>query len=140
MTFEYEAANEDELGLKLGDIVEFIEEEEVGWFKGRLNSKVGVFPSNFVEPYSEPAPATRSEPSKPEKPPPPAPIEEHTKGETGIDGLSSSTDDNRQPTKREILCGGLVYLCVGMWAGVYVHMCGLCVCVCVCVCVCSMSY
>lgn len=99
VTFEYEAANEDELGLKLGDIVEFIEEEEVGWFKGRLNSKVGVFPSNFVEPYSEPAPATRSEPSKPEKPPPPAPVEEHTKGETGIDGLSSSTDDNRQPTK-----------------------------------------
>ncbi len=45
-------------------IVEVIAEEEEGWFRGRLNNKEGVFPSNFVE--SNPVPA---EPT----PPPPEP-------------------------------------------------------------------
>ena len=98
MTFEYEAANEDELGLKTGDIVEFIEEEEIGWWRGRLNGKVGVFPSNFVEAITETAPS-RPE-TKPEKPPPPIPAEESTPGEVGVDGPSSD-DTVKPPTKRE---------------------------------------
>ena len=44
--------------------MEVIAEEEEGWFRGRLNNKEGVFPSNFVE--STPVPA---EPT----PPPAAP-------------------------------------------------------------------
>ena len=33
--------------------MEVLEEEEEGWWKGRIGSKEGVFPSNFVEEISE---------------------------------------------------------------------------------------
>ena len=49
MAFSYTADNNDELSLQLNDTVEIIDEEEEGWFRGRLNGKEGVFPSNFVE-------------------------------------------------------------------------------------------
>lgn len=47
----YDADNEDELSLKVGEMVNIIskEEEDPGWWKGELNGKVGVFPDNFVE-------------------------------------------------------------------------------------------
>ncbi|XP_042189117.1 CD2-associated protein isoform X1 [Callorhinchus milii] len=48
VTFDYIPQNEDELELKLGDVVEIIDEEEEGWWRGILNDKVGMFPSNFV--------------------------------------------------------------------------------------------
>lgn len=48
-TFEYEAANGDELTLKVGDVIEIISQEEEGWWEGTLNGKTGMFPNNFVE-------------------------------------------------------------------------------------------
>ncbi|XP_013887902.1 CD2-associated protein [Austrofundulus limnaeus] len=48
--FEYDALHEDELTLRLGDIIKnvcYIEEE--GWMEGELNGKRGVFPDNFVK-------------------------------------------------------------------------------------------
>lgn len=47
----YDAGNEDELTLKVGEIVNIINKdaEDPGWWKGELNGKVGVFPDNFVE-------------------------------------------------------------------------------------------
>ncbi|KAK2856573.1 hypothetical protein Q5P01_005308 [Channa striata] len=47
--FEYQPQNEDELELKLGEIIEITEEVEEGWWSGSLNGKVGLFPSNFVK-------------------------------------------------------------------------------------------
>ncbi|XP_070781842.1 CD2-associated protein [Enoplosus armatus] len=47
--FEYQPLNEDELELKVGDIVDIIEEVEEGWWSGSLNGKSGLFPSNFVK-------------------------------------------------------------------------------------------
>ncbi|XP_037541651.1 CD2-associated protein [Nematolebias whitei] len=47
--FEYQPLNEDELELKLGDIIEITEEVEEGWWSGTVNGKSGLFPSNFVE-------------------------------------------------------------------------------------------
>ncbi len=35
--------------LQLDDVVDFINEVEDGWWKGKLKGRVGVFPSNFVE-------------------------------------------------------------------------------------------
>lgn len=49
MTFDYEAQDQDELSLKVDDIVDIMGEEEQGWWKGQLGNKIGVFPSNFVE-------------------------------------------------------------------------------------------
>ena len=73
----YTAANEEELSLTLGDIVEVLGDDEKGWCRGRINGKEGVFPSEFVvsikeeeEPspynilsYTNPTPAS-SKPSK----------------------------------------------------------------------------
>lgn len=53
MAFSYGAENEDELSLEPGQIVEVIDEEEEGWWRGAVNGRQGVFPSNFVEPILE---------------------------------------------------------------------------------------
>nr|XP_033475612.1 CD2-associated protein isoform X1 [Epinephelus lanceolatus] len=47
--FEYQPQNEDELELKVGDIIDITEEVEEGWWSGNLNGKSGLFPSNFVK-------------------------------------------------------------------------------------------
>ncbi|KAM9444416.1 CD2-associated protein [Clarias gariepinus] len=47
--FEYLPQNEDELGLKVGDIIDITEEVEEGWWSGTINGKTGLFPSNFVK-------------------------------------------------------------------------------------------
>ncbi|XP_012682795.1 CD2-associated protein [Clupea harengus] len=51
--FEYVPQNEDELELKMGDIIEVTEEVEEGWWSGLLNGKFGLFPSNFVKEMEE---------------------------------------------------------------------------------------
>ncbi|XP_040576071.1 uncharacterized protein cindr [Lepeophtheirus salmonis] len=47
--FTYSPVQEDELELNINDIIECSGEAEDGWWKGNLNGKFGVFPSNFVE-------------------------------------------------------------------------------------------
>ncbi|XP_074478793.1 SH3 domain-containing kinase-binding protein 1 isoform X1 [Sebastes fasciatus] len=47
--FSYMPQHEDELGLKIGDVIEIIAEVEEGWWEGFLNGKTGMFPSNFTK-------------------------------------------------------------------------------------------
>lgn len=47
--YSYRENKPDELSLAVGDVIEIFEEVEEGWWRGKLNGKVGVFPSNFVE-------------------------------------------------------------------------------------------
>ncbi|KAJ8397665.1 hypothetical protein AAFF_G00436640 [Aldrovandia affinis] len=47
--FEYLPQNEDELEMKVGDVIEINEEVEEGWWSGTMNGKSGLFPSNFVK-------------------------------------------------------------------------------------------
>ncbi|XP_015206248.1 CD2-associated protein isoform X1 [Lepisosteus oculatus] len=47
--FEYFPQNEDELELKMGDVIDINEEVEEGWWSGTMNGKSGLFPSNFVK-------------------------------------------------------------------------------------------
>lgn len=47
--FEYDAENDDELSLKVGDIVAILAQEDEGWWEGEVGGKHGIFPSNFVE-------------------------------------------------------------------------------------------
>ena len=56
--FSYQPNHEDELELKLDDVVEFMGEVEDGWWRGKLKGKMGVFPSNFVEMISVRNPLT----------------------------------------------------------------------------------
>lgn len=51
--FDYDANHQDELTLKRGTQIEVITQDPKvsgsdGWWTGKVNDKVGVFPSNFV--------------------------------------------------------------------------------------------
>ncbi|KHJ96015.1 SH3 domain protein [Oesophagostomum dentatum] len=65
-TFAYTAAQDDELSLELGDIIEVLEEVEDGWSRGRQlrTGIVGMFPTNFVKPDVTPAAASHREEEK----------------------------------------------------------------------------
>uniref|UniRef100_A0A8C3RQL8 SH3 domain containing kinase binding protein 1 n=1 Tax=Chelydra serpentina TaxID=8475 RepID=A0A8C3RQL8_CHESE len=52
VAFSYMPQNEDELELKVGDIIEVMGEVEEGWWEGILNGKTGMFPSNFIKELS----------------------------------------------------------------------------------------
>ncbi|WKX88943.1 hypothetical protein Q1695_008524 [Nippostrongylus brasiliensis] len=65
-TFAYSAAQDDELSLELGDVIEVLEEVEDGWSRGRQlrTNIVGMFPTNFVKPDDPDQPeANRRTPS-----------------------------------------------------------------------------
>ncbi|GFO47281.1 Sh3 domain-containing kinase-binding protein 1-like [Plakobranchus ocellatus] len=47
--YEYIAEQEDELTLKVGDIITGVQTAEGGWWEGELNGKKGMFPENFVK-------------------------------------------------------------------------------------------
>lgn len=49
--FPYAPQNDDELELKVGDIIiiHSMELPDKGWWKGELRGKIGVFPDNFVK-------------------------------------------------------------------------------------------
>ncbi|CAL1546853.1 unnamed protein product [Lymnaea stagnalis] len=47
--YEYQAEQEDELTLKVGDIITNVTTAEGGWWEGELNGKKGMFPENFVK-------------------------------------------------------------------------------------------
>ncbi|XP_068426223.1 SH3 domain-containing protein 21 isoform X2 [Clinocottus analis] len=48
--FEFKAKTDDELDLKIGDVVVILrkETEDEGWWEGELNGRSGFFPDNFV--------------------------------------------------------------------------------------------
>jgi len=47
--FPYTGQYEDELSFEEGAIITVTAKEEEAWWRGELNGKVGVFPSNYVE-------------------------------------------------------------------------------------------
>ncbi|XP_078661962.1 nectin-4-like isoform X2 [Branchiostoma floridae x Branchiostoma belcheri] len=48
--YSYHPQEEDELELKVDDILEVVKgDDSGGWWYGRLGSKLGLFPSNYVE-------------------------------------------------------------------------------------------
>lgn len=49
--YPYTAMNEDELTFEAGAIISVIDKEDAAWWKGTLEGAVGVFPSNYVQPY-----------------------------------------------------------------------------------------
>ena len=44
---------EGELEFKRGDVIEVLERNDDGWWKGSLNGRQGIFPSNYVTHESE---------------------------------------------------------------------------------------
>ncbi|XP_073530202.1 CD2-associated protein isoform X2 [Phyllobates terribilis] len=80
--FDYVPQNEDELELKVGELLEITEEIEEGWWSGTCSGRSGLFPSNFVKEMDlsddgesqessedpEPASATVASPASPLSP------------------------------------------------------------------------
>ncbi|XP_026322213.1 SH3 domain-containing kinase-binding protein 1-like, partial [Hyposmocoma kahamanoa] len=61
--FSYQPANPDELALCVGDVLEVLGEVEEGWWQGRRQGRLGVFPSNFVVMLDPAPPAVPVEPA-----------------------------------------------------------------------------
>ncbi|XP_064627176.1 SH3 domain-containing kinase-binding protein 1-like isoform X2 [Lineus longissimus] len=61
VAYSYTPENQDELRLEVGEVVEVINEEEEGWWKGSLRGQQGLFPSNFVEMIAAPGEADENE-------------------------------------------------------------------------------
>lgn len=91
--FSYVPQHEDELELKIGDVIEIIAEVEEGWWEGILNGKTGMFPSNFTKEIltDSDTPSVDSQ-------------EETRSGRTNKDSPSSESDggDSRSETGSEI--------------------------------------
>ena len=47
--FDYDAEQANELSLKVGDIVQNVDQQDGGWWEGELNRKTGMFPASYVE-------------------------------------------------------------------------------------------
>ncbi|XP_021475998.2 SH3 domain-containing kinase-binding protein 1 isoform X4 [Oncorhynchus mykiss] len=56
-SFSYVPQNEDELELKIGDVINILGEVEEGWWEGSLNGKTGMFPSNFTRELEDTPPS-----------------------------------------------------------------------------------
>jgi len=73
--YDYDARAADELTFKRNELIEVIgvDDEDEGWYKGRLNGREGLFPNNYVHFLEDaPAAATKAAPTAP-TPPPTAP-------------------------------------------------------------------
>lgn len=58
--FDYEAQQDDELSLTVGDIIVNIRRDDGGWWEGELGGRRGFFPDNFVRVSNGTHPPTRS--------------------------------------------------------------------------------
>ncbi|KAI8870311.1 hypothetical protein GQ42DRAFT_104410, partial [Ramicandelaber brevisporus] len=53
--YDYKSDDESELTFYAGDIIQVQERKYKEWWQGELRGKVGIFPVNYVEPYTEPS-------------------------------------------------------------------------------------
>ncbi|XP_031430182.1 unconventional myosin-If [Clupea harengus] len=49
--YQYAGQDTDELSFNTGDIIELVNEDPSGWWRGRFHGKEGLFPGNYVEKF-----------------------------------------------------------------------------------------
>ena len=47
--YSYAGQHDDELAFNAGDVITLISKDEEAWWKGEIDGRQGVFPSNYVE-------------------------------------------------------------------------------------------
>ena len=47
--YDFKATRSDELNILSGDEIVIIEKRSDGWWKGKLNDSIGLFPSTYVK-------------------------------------------------------------------------------------------
>ena len=62
-SYPYTAQNDDELTFEQGAIITILNKNDPDWWSGQLGGVTGVFPANYVQPYSEPCEYTCLYPS-----------------------------------------------------------------------------
>ncbi|KAM6953789.1 SH3 domain-containing kinase-binding protein 1 [Aplochiton taeniatus] len=90
--FSYAPQNEDELELKIGDVIEIIGEVEEGWWEGSLGGKTGMFPSNFTQDVQDGPPPLEEPRRRTSK-------ESPGSESDGVDGRSDMGSGKIQPKK-----------------------------------------
>ena len=50
--YDYQKSREDELELKEGDVLFVIKKNDDGWYEGIKDGVQGLFPGNYVTPYT----------------------------------------------------------------------------------------
>lgn len=63
-TYDYAAAEDNELSFDVGDVIEVSKQDPSGWWEGSCKGRTGMFPGNYVEVIAEEAPAPAAAPAK----------------------------------------------------------------------------
>lgn len=62
--YDYVAQNDDELAFQKGQVITVLNKDDCDWWKGELNGREGLFPSNYVKLTTDTDPSTQCEYSK----------------------------------------------------------------------------
>lgn len=66
--YAFQAQQDGDLNLQVGDKIEVLEKPSPEWYKGRCNGRVGMFPSNYVKPAFSGSNASLERPNVPAPP------------------------------------------------------------------------
>ena len=47
--YDYDAANDDELTFKEGDVITILQKDQAGWWEGEINGRKGWVPANYIK-------------------------------------------------------------------------------------------
>ncbi|XP_076372509.1 dynamin associated protein 160 isoform X6 [Tachypleus tridentatus] len=56
--YPFTQQHEDELTFQKGQVIIVINKDDPSWWRGEMNGKIGLFPSNYVEPITKPSSVT----------------------------------------------------------------------------------
>ncbi|CAG6016408.1 unnamed protein product [Menidia menidia] len=57
--YDYVAQNDDELAFLKGQVITVLNKDDCDWWKGELNGREGLFPSNYVKLTTDTDPSTQ---------------------------------------------------------------------------------
>lgn len=59
--YDYVAQNDDELAFQKGQVINVLNKDDCDWWKGELNGREGLFPSNYVKLTTDTDPSAQCE-------------------------------------------------------------------------------